>query len=536
MNRQVIATSLLTSFADFSNPILSTLSQPPELPSSSNSTSITTHTPLSSLFKLTPTLYPAFKTGLEKTALRSAETLKGTSSAAYRNAKFGKTHIRNVGAAESNMGIGGESLWDANSTLDIPVLHSDRGVAGDEFDLDGPSSSTMTKKSSWWGASGGQNVNTTNMPSSLLSKKEGEDSHAVGITDPSQSTVSNPPPGAIGRFFGRFGRNTASSDPSPTNSTTSASNPTSTGEISGWSGDLDFLDNAPSVVNNIPRSNEMPVKVIFDDYEEEDHQDPLGTFFGDKSAPPREVDIPADFGGLMGSFGNSAPSRSKILPQSQVQKKKSGLEGLDPFDPFGDDDQLSLAGPPTLTSASIPSSKLNIRTMSPPLLPTSRSTSPAGILAPQARGLSVLPTFDAFGSYSAGPSPASSPAIISPSSIPALSAFSSNPLAPTIVPRPFISPPISLSPIQYTSNKLASLVIPASTNASKQYSGFIPPPVSISRGFGLTPPPPISSSASIPRANFTPPIPITATNTKYIPPTASTTGPLGLDDLSFFEN
>lgn len=470
------------------NSLLSSLSLPPRLPGSGAlSSPITIDTPLSNLFRSTPTLYPAFREGLDKTALRSAEILKGTSSAAYRNARFGKN--TNRAPQPDGLMTSDNGFWDLESTLGTPVLPSDRGRANDEFDLDAPGATVQGTKSSWWGASGGQNQ-VTNMPKSLLTKKEaGEET--LGIPDPRQASENLSPsnaattagPSAIGRFLGRFGRNTSNSPP-----------PTAE-ENTQCSGDFSNFDQ--------PKPNLSQAAVRDTD------DDPLSSFFASTSKLPQQ-----------NIFQELSTSNSNIsVAQKEGNRGGSIRRGLDPFDPFGDDEEDSLAGHlPTIMNP-IPTFGKQTLSESKPFASLPIASSVPKLLAPQAQAPSSIlpPSSDDFGIFTSSSSSRSTPNHSSPVS-----------LKPTVSPFPsFPAFDVASSPNTFGTISPSSLApVPNSSSpGTLRLSPLLPPPppprILAQKGFGILPPPPsrISEPTSIKSA-----------------PSSSSSGPLGIDDLSFFEN
>ncbi|ORY75013.1 hypothetical protein BCR35DRAFT_353711 [Leucosporidium creatinivorum] len=502
--------------------LLTSLMEPPNLPPPSPTSSnppITNDTPLPSLFKLTPTLFPKFQSGLSQTAARSAETLKGTSSTAYRNARFGQR------SASGRTSIEGEGQTGS--------IHGAKGHAGDEFDIDAPGAAKSTK-SSWWGASGGQ------------TKKD--DDGSVGIPDPAQieqernAESPDPAPSALGRLIGRFKR--------PTNNpvTQAPSRPSleQQPEPEEWNPrDLDALD-AP--VSKIAQAKQ----------EEATMDDALSDFFGDTRAssgrlptkPPVE-----EFGGLMGAFSDAPRKVSKPV----VKSKKA----LDPFDPFADDDEegsvVAAAAPAmvpkVITSPTRSSTPRVASPLSRPLTPQSPhravreaaptvASFPSPLAAPQARGVSTIATnplgdsgddsFDAFFSSVASSTakPSSAPPLVSPPIVPTVA-----PTAPrTSVAQPpprisTLSPPpraSTISPPASSSSPLSALAPPPPPSQPLNRGGFniAPPPSAPSsllnqRPLAYTPsPPPVVAAAAAPR----PP-----------PPKPSGSGALSKEDWAFFE-
>ena len=546
-----LAFQLLISFLTPRTPLLTSLLEPPLLPPSSSNGPITNETPLPSLFRLTPTLYPAFNEGIAKTALRATETLKGTSSSAYRNARFGNL-VRNAKVDESTAKSGEDGgLWDGASSLATPVLSSERGRAGDEFDLDRPGQAT-NKRRSWWGASGGQNATTTNMPSSLLGKKE--DDRTAGIPDYAQenavassSSIGRPPasptlhpePGTLGRLWGRLKRPTTVTPEEP--------------EHDEWKGrDLDYL-NRGVPVSKIAQAKQDLARM----------DDSLGSFFGDAPPQPsRRAPLAAQdkFQGLAGSL-NASPRK--------VAAKAKSLNVLVPFDPFADDeDDYGIASPVSATSPITPAPPSVARVLSPPIRPSSRAISsslqtspPIGsdvlsfppIAAPQARGVSSITTAaadDSFDSFFSSFAPTPTPTTPNPSNPPpplsraALSSSYRAPVVPT--KRSDVSPPLRTAtnpppPRVAPVSPPAAIFPPPATypiqpTSASSTAFFAPPPAPTQplRGFSGISPPPSAPKGS--PAGVRPPVaaPPAATRTPALGTKAD--GPLSMDDLSFFES
>lgn len=505
--------------------MLNSLLEPPSIPAhsaSSDQPPITNDTPLTSLFRLTPQLYPSFRDGLDKTAVRTAETLKGTASNAYRNARFGRATA--VGGARNATAAG----WDGESTLGRPELASDRAQAGDEYDVDAPGglATTAAAKSRWWGSKSEPAAPTTNMPKSLLALKR-DDEHVKGTSPPVSPTArtaspsGDGQPSAIGRFFGRFRAS------SPGHSRSS-----STEEQAEWKGDVSQL--------------EPPVSRIAA-AKEDDHYvaNELGSIFGDAPPAPRQTHPAAhhEFGGLLGGLGS--------VPAPAVRKS---TKSLDPFDPFADDDDdggmpAALAPTPIARVLSPPVLASSSRPISPLASPSEPS---AAIAAPQARTASSSgdDSFDAFfSSFSPTPAPTTTtlPAFVSPPAASISPAYGAR--RAVVSPPPLtstLSPPMRASTI----SPLASVPIvrPASTTLVPPRSGpspaFAPPPPPlqpVTRGFSIAPPPPSTLPVGSLRSS-TPIVPspvlaaaVAPVTARPPPPKTAGSGPLSFDDLSFFE-
>lgn len=518
--------------------MLNSLLEPPTLPpvaSTSTLPPITSQTPLSSLFRFTPTLYPAFRNGLDKTAVRATETLKGTTSAAYRNAKFGRGALRTTSVDTST---GGAKTWDLESPLGRPDLPSERGYAGDEFDVDGPGGvvTTAQVKSSWWGSGSQAPAPTTNMPKSLLKRKEDE---AAAPVSPTRRTASpapdNLPPSAIGRFFGRFRHASPSLSPPHSRSASSTQD-----ESVDWSGDLSYLD-GPGHPSQIAQTKREDAAI----------DDGLSSFFGDAPSSRRApTNVRHEFGGLMDDF-SAAP------PAPAVRKS---AKSLDPFDPFADDADDDGGVTPLAPS---PAPQIT----SPPILPSTRTLSHSptqappqvqsfpSMVAPQARALSSVATGrdDSFDAFFASTS----------SNLPTTSATRTATTSPTPpIPssvssfrRPVVSPPLrtsTLSPpprsatLSPPESSLPTVTKPPPRTGSSPSPFFAPPPPPLQPvnrgGFNIAPPPStISPVANGPRSTTPSALSPSLTPPVVVPPRpalpkSAGSGPLSLDDLSFFES
>ncbi|KAL8283755.1 hypothetical protein RQP46_005550 [Phenoliferia psychrophenolica] len=511
--------------------MLSSLLEPPTLPQpspSSTTPAITPRTPLTSLFRLTPELYPAFRDGLDKTAVRTAETLKGTASNAYRNARFGR------GAAPGAPRPTPSGLLDGESSLSRPDLPSERGHMGDEFDIDGPGGlASVPEKKSWWGGGSTEPASpTTNMPRGLLTRKEDPVPASIAPVSPTARTASpaGDAPSKLGRFFGRF-RNSADD---------SHSRSSSRDESAEWKGDVSQLEGPVGAVAQAK-------------YDDRDMDDELGSIFGD--APKSQRVPPTDsyeFGGLLGGLAVTPAVR------------KSTTSSLDPFDPFGDDDDdvggsmAALAPTPTARVLSPLAPTPTFIRPSSPLAnpPIATAASFAAIAAPQARTApSVVATdnsadsFDAFFSSFSPPASGSTPlsaivtsptSSISPSSFQRLA--SPPPRTSTLSPpsrTATISPPSIVLP-----RSIPTIVAPPARSGPSPAGGgaFAPPPPPLQPvnrgGFNIAPPPPSISPVVSNLRSSTPTAPSPVAPPVAVrppPPKSAGSGPLSFDDLSFFE-
>ncbi|GAA5918777.1 hypothetical protein JCM1841_002729 [Sporobolomyces salmonicolor] len=508
------------------------LTQSPDLPASSPTSSqppITNDTPLPSLFRLTPTLFPKFREGLGKTAARSAETLQGSSSRAFRNAKFGLRDTRPV--SEQKQGP-----WDAASGLGTAAP----GHEGDEFDLDHAGRAKPAAKSSWWGASGGGNVQKGK------GQEEDDDANTLGIPETQQGEpgrIASPEPGqqgAFGRFFNRLKRQPTSTD--ATGSSSTQAHGRSSGEQQqqrdvNWSeDDFDALG-----------SGEI-VRIAQTQKEEAEMNNVRGGFFGDRltartrvaTAPPED-----DFGGLLGAFAQA--------PAKPVVKAKAA-KAYDPFDPLSDDSGSAGAAPiPPVFPAPLPPNRFSLPPSPQPTLPSAVASFPS-LAAPQARPASSLATSslsadDSFGAFfksvaaSTGNKSSSAP-------IPSPPNLSARRPTSIILPKPAASHRSSVaSPIPRIATisppTRTSTVSPASSGASTPIFPLAPPPPPSQPlaggrgGFNIAPPPQatqrVSAPLQPPSAAPLAPAPAAAP-VKPAALSSATSGPLSMDDLSFFES
>lgn len=460
--------------------------------------------------------------------MRTAETLKGTSSAAYRNARFG---IRNSSTTTGRTSIEGGSSSPA-----------ERGHAGDEFDLDGPGAEKP--KSSWWGSRGGGEA--ANATTTTTKKKDD-----LSILDePARSASPDPAPSAIGRFFGRLKRPT-----SATNSQDGSTSPRTSG---------DFGDDpawAPKDLDAVHNNNNS--KFAQAKYEGNQINDDLSDFFGDSSATRPTTRIASappedDFGGLLSNF-SQAPKK----PIGSSNSKKSRV--YDPFDPFADDEEEeSVAAPsfvPTSTTTTSPGPTR--RVISPPLIPSrpltpqspqrsnnnpppSITSFPSPLAAPQARAPShithqgqVDPNdsfddfFDSFATKPPPPPPTSTTTTIGarPFSVP----------PPSILPRTSTQPPPRLSTLSPPIRSSTISPPGSSSSSASPLSALAPPPPPSQplnqRGFGIAPPPPSASPVGGGRVGT--PVTSQAPTIPIVPPSKpkpNTTGSLSKDDFAFFES
>lgn len=318
-----------------------------------------------------------------------------------------------------------------------------------------------------------------------------------------------------------------------------------------------------------------------------------------KVAQPQARPYDDGFSGLMGTFSAAPAPRKVPVPV----KPKVRTAKLDPFDPFADeDDQLAS---PALAPVAAPlrsaSGSSVPRMISPPLQPVSRPITPlapppppppapAPILGPppQPANLTKPPppiispvappasgpaapadAFDDFFKSVTKPPPPRSAAVAALDGVPARApgAAPAPALSAPLVPRPFITPPISpprrspLAPATATTSsgpqrraplgavrapELMAQTAPAIAPPppSRSPVGFVPPPPPpsqpLGKGFGFLPPPP--PPGGVVRSG-TPPVAAVAGGVQggAVPAVAKPApkksgGPLDLEDLSFFES
>ncbi|GAA6020770.1 hypothetical protein JCM11491_003526 [Sporobolomyces phaffii] len=411
-------------------------------------------------------------------------------------------------AAERPPATGMSSIEDAN----VPAHGGVRGHAGDEFDLDGPGqpgSTSTTKKSSWWGRSGGGDAQR-----GPENGERGDDRDTVGAehVEPGGSgkagvadaTAPSQPVGTIGRLFGRFKKSQQ-----PTGNTPDAGTGGDSARSSGdqprqvaanvepsWK-DEDF-DALGSGRLGLPQSS-RPLQ------EEDGHDlDDSGRgFFGDRragrgsvksrsrvpTAPPED-----DFGGLLGAF-STAPA------QTQAVKPKP-TNPYDPFDPLSEPPP-----PPTSTATAIPprTATRPVSSFGAPVAPTAAPTGDD--------------TFDAFFDSVTSSIAHRPPALV----LPKRSQSTASP-----VPRMTSPPtPASAGPSRSTTPilPLAPPPPPSQPLAQRNLLGSLAPP----------PPPPPAAPISRP-GSISPAGAGLRPQAKVSPGLHTSGGPLSRDDLSFFEN
>ncbi|GAA6036622.1 hypothetical protein JCM8097_001256 [Rhodosporidiobolus ruineniae] len=375
--------------------------------------------------------------------------------------------------------------------------------------------------------------------------------------------------GAVGRFLGRF-RRPASAPMEGKDGQQQQQQPQEPARKSAEHVDFnpDDLDVLAGGVSRPPPPS-APARTIepYDEDEDEQEASGIGRFFG-RSKPAVVAQAPPedDFGGLLGAF-STAPVKPSVT--SQAVKPRGAL---DPFDPLSE----------TFGAVAVPNIKPVSLGRPPPTAPRTAAHPPpaaAGIAsfpslaAPSqtqaARASSPMDDFDAFFdsvAVSTGNKPAPSsaaaiapPAVLSPtpraqpaqnnilrpsSSAARLSSTSSSSARPSVIsPPPRIA---TISPPTRTSTASPS----SSTGRSTPILPLAPPPppsqpLAASRQglISIDGPPPTSRSAPpVPQAGAASggggggalkPAPSAA---QKQPLSRSSSGPLSLDDLSFFES
>ncbi|TNY19760.1 hypothetical protein DMC30DRAFT_399468 [Rhodotorula diobovata] len=427
---------------------------------------------------------------------------------------------------------------------------------------------------------------------------EDDDPNSLGVEEVQQgeSGRATSPEPQQGSVFGRlFGRKKASATESAQRSTpTSARN---SGEQQAASDlrvqDLDALGDPGLVARLQAQAQLKKSKYDYDDDEEDSQPPPPSSFFGSRSVSTSRVpDAPSedDFGGLLGAFS--------VAPASASATVKASSKAFDPFDPLSD--SFGAAPPPQPSVSSRPvAAPAFPRPPPPPVASSSRpdlsapaasrphpasqvasfgSPPRAAPAALTARASSPMDDFDAFFdsvAASTGNQPAVKPAsIVAPvpralqpgppaASAPVSRNAASGGTRPRVVsppPRLTVSPPVRMA----TASPLS-----ASSGRSTPIMPLAPPPppsqpLAATRLVGLDAPPAGPASASVlasaaqqrvpSPAAITAPLapkpalsPALAASTKGRTPSPqppppqvqrapSSSGPLSLDDLSFFES
>ncbi|BGP21620.1 proteophosphoglycan ppg4 [Rhodotorula toruloides] len=468
-------------------------------------------------------IFRSFRKGAEDAAAKSTEVVKDTSDSAARGiAAIGRTTSARTSQDERRG--------------DSPARTSEERTAG----------------KSWWGRSGAKKEEEAKKPE----PKEEDDPNTIGVEEVEQGEsgrVDSPEPqqGAIGRFLSRLKRPASA----PTEGTSDARQTPSPRNSSEQQAPAFRPDDFDALANGeIGR-----VTLQVQRKQEEEEATPRGGLFGlhSKSAaavpstPPED-----DFGGLIGALAN-APARPAA--------RNSASKTFDPFDPLSDSFGAlparsallrpgqsaanPLAPPPQPSAISQPAVQPpshNRRTSSIASFPASPPLAPA----PYAN--EPEDSFDDFFNSVVASTlkPASPPAVkvVAPTprqDKPAstlLSSAASHPVRASSIksppPRMSISPPIR-----------TSTASPASVNGASRATTPIMPlapppppsqPLASTRGHVLSPPPAATQRVGTPlQAAPLAPSPASSAGPKSpppAPPQRSKSGPLSLDDLSFFES
>ncbi|GAA5972317.1 hypothetical protein JCM11641_002406 [Rhodosporidiobolus odoratus] len=501
-----------------------------------------------SAFSRFASVLPKFKAGVDQTAAKSAETI----NAAFDSA----SGISLPGAKQAPSGTGMSSIEGVQPTPAGQI----KGHAGDEFDLDAPSK-VAPVRTSWW--SRGKETAAPAAPEQPKQEQE-EDPRTLGVEEvnPGESgrTDSAEPQqqGAVGRFLSRFKKPTAGNGEGEQRRST---------EKERASGDeMTFKDDDFDVLASVGVTQMVKAKEAIEEVEEE-----VGGFFGDRlrrgkaqqlaSAPPED-----DFGGLLGSLA-TAPVKPSTKPAS--------ARTLDPFDPLGDTFGFTPAPQPVSYGRSADSGPVQ------PISISSAASAPSAALAsfrqrgePQSASSAAAQddSFDAF--FDSVVASTSNPQAVAPSARPLSSSTVLSPIprgqpsSANILPP---KPPASLRSLASRSSlvspppRIATISPPARTSTASPSSAsarpitpilpLAPPPppsqpLASSRGgsggrISIAPPPPAPSSSAPPAVQraVSPipvgtlaPAPVGSTPEPAPPPQRSRSGPLSLDDLSFFES
>ncbi|KPV78509.1 uncharacterized protein RHOBADRAFT_50968 [Rhodotorula graminis WP1] len=423
-----------------------------------------------------------------------------------------------------------------------------------------------------------------------------DDPNSLGVDEVQQgesgrTTSPEPQPASV---FGRiFGRKKAPASEEPQRSTsTSARNSGEQHERQAAPDlrvqDLDALGDSGLVARLQAQAHVKKSMYEYDEDDEDDQPPPASqpsSFFGSStrgsstsrvpSAPPED-----DFGGLLGAF-SVAPSTSSV-------KAKASSSAFDPFDPLSDSFGALPVPKPAVSSRPVASPSFT-RSPPPPTAPSSSRSAlspslssrphPAAQVAsfgsppravaaaPQPRASSPQDDFDAFfdsvavstGNKVAAPAGSAArvqqqPAIVAPAPASRLAA-SQGPRARVISPPPrlTVSPPVRMS----TASPMS-----ASSGRTTPIMPLAPPPppsqpLALTRLVGIDAPP-AATGASVAQQKRTPspaavapPLapapalsPALAASAKARTPSPqpqpqvqrASSGPLSLDDLSFFES
>ncbi|GAA5826914.1 hypothetical protein JCM11251_002158 [Rhodosporidiobolus azoricus] len=494
-----------------------------------------------------------FKKGVTDTATKSAETLKNVHSnlTAPPPPATGMSSIQGDPAPAS--------AGDA------------QGHAGDEFDVDAPGGARTQAqaKSSWWGKK----------PAAQLAQPvEEEDPRSLGVEEVQQGEsgrVASPEPqqGAVGRFLSRFKKTNAQAEGEQQQKQEDQVQGRSSSETAAFdAAGFDALASGGLGKVTLP-SQQLQRQRQLEEEDEVDHA--YGGFFGDRlgssssrrgpqqlaQAPPED-----DFGGLLGAF-SAPPSRPIARP---AQSK-----ALDPFDPLSENfgagptavkkpmvlNRPSKPPPPVSTSSAAAVASFHSLAPPPPSQPV-RNSSPTGDESFDAFFDSVVastakPVAPAIRASSVSPPPVLSPLPRTrpPSSAPSLHAPSHRPST--------VAPPPRIATISPPARTLSASPASSSGRATTPILPLAPPPppsqpLAASRGAGGAglisidaPPPPASTvlvqrtSTPLSAAALAPsPVggikPVLASSQQKVhlseQQQKKASGPLSLDDLSFFES
>ncbi|GAA6004296.1 hypothetical protein JCM10207_000656 [Rhodosporidiobolus poonsookiae] len=497
---------------------------------------------------VTSSRFRFFKDGVKQTAAKSAETLNrahATGEAALRSAGLG-------GAPTMREGQGMTSI---------------EGVA-EPAPEKAPAPEPAPAKSSWWSRGGGQKAPEPAPAPAPAPPAEEDDPRSLGVEEVKQGEsgrTASPEPqqqGAVGRFLSRFKRGGANADGEHHDQQREQEQEQ---HDSGAAARASIDDGADFNADDFDAlANGGVGRGAQAKQDDADLDDALGGFFGDRRAQVPTAPPEDDFGGLLGAL-SSAPAKPAV--------KRSGA--LDPFDPLSD----AFGAAPVSTSRPV---ALGRPLAPPPQSSTSRPSAPASLGRPPVGAVRSFPSLappqppasstsplddsfdDFFDSVAASTKPTPSPVVHSPkpraqpSSLLASSASvrsTSSRQSSLVSPPPRIatmSPPVR-----------AGTASPASSagggRASTPILPLAPPPppsqpLASSRGgsgglISLDAPPALGSAVqrtSTPLSAFAAPSPALSPvparpssqqqQQQQKPPPRSTSGPLSLDDLSFFES
>ncbi|BGP28807.1 hypothetical protein JCM10296v2_000543 [Rhodotorula toruloides] len=469
-------------------------------------------------------IFRSFRKGAEDAAAKSTEAVKDASDSAARG-------VAAIGRAASTRSSQDERRGES------PARTSEERAAG---------------KSRW--SRSGAKKDEAKKPE----PKEEDDPNTIGVEEVQQGEsgrVESPEPqqGAIGRFLSRLKRSTSA----PKEGTSDARQTPSPRNSSEQQPPAFRADDFDALANGEIGRVTLQVRRK----EDEEEATPRGGLFGLRSksaaavpsAPPED-----DFGGLIGALAD-APTR----PAARSGTSKT----FDPFDPLGDSFGALPAPsaphrsthaaatplqPPPRQSAN-PSSRPTVQPPTHNRRTSSIASFPASpTLASASSANEPEDSFDDFfNSVVASTSkPASPPAVkvVAPTprqNKPASALLSSAPTQPIRAsstksppPRMTISPPVRTSTASPASASGAS-------RATTPIMPLAPPPppsqpLASTRGHVLSPPPAATQRVGTPlQAAPLAPSPASSAGAKSpspAPPQRSTSGPLSLDDLSFFEN